>query len=350
MFAIAQERAAPATLRPPSRRLWPDSAKGLGSFCVVLVHTIDGLKAPGILPAHSAWDFWSVLNYTYQVPVFFFISGLFTDRSYEKFGFRSFLKTKLEFIAYPYVLWQTLQILLMLASGSTTHKPTPEMLLWFPFQPYMQFWFIYTLLLVFSLYAVLKLAGLPSFAIFAISVGMLFLPRMGWTPYNDLCRSMIYFGFGLVLRERMALLDDVRSRLLLLAAATCACATMALVRSGVDVDSPFRPVAAILGIAGSVFFSVVVARQAWWKGVCVLGRYTLQIYVAHVVFAAATRITLLKVFHVESLLLHICLGVLAGVGGPLLLVALQRMPAGLYIPLFQAKIRDGLNISLPAHE
>ncbi len=357
MFSIAPTRAETATPKSQSRQLWPDSAKAVGSLCVVLVHTIDGLKAPGILATHSAWDYWSVLNYVYQVPVFFFVSGLFSDRSYQKFGFRGFLKTKFELVAYPYLVWQTLQIVLMLASGNTTHKPTPAMLLWTPLYPYMQFWFIYTLLLVFALYAALKLAGLSSTAIFAISLGMLFLPRMDWNPYNDLCRSMVYFGAGLMLADLLAVRRDVRTEWLLLGAALFGCATAELVRRGVTIDSPSRPVAAMLGIAASVFFSMAMARQAWWRRVCALGQYTLQIYVAHVVFTGATRIILIRVFHVENLAVHVGLGVLAGVGIPLLLVALQRMPAGRYLPLFQAKfplfeakVRDGFQVSRSAHE
>jgi fucose 4-O-acetylase-like acetyltransferase len=323
--------------KPVSRQLWVDSAKGVVILLVVAVHTVNGLKPPGVMPASSAWEFFNTYNHTFQVPIFFFISGLFSDRSYAKSGFRTFLKTKLELIGYPYVVWQTLQILLMLAAGNTTHKASPEMLLWFPLYPFMQFWFIYTLLLVFALYAVLKLAGLPSIAIFAISVGMLFLPRTDWTPFNDLCMSMIYFGCGLMLADRMAALHDVPSWLLLLGTAACGCAVAALVQWGVTMDTPLRPVAAILGIAGSVFFSIAMVRWPWWRGLCAVGRYSLEIYVAQVVFAAAMRVVLLKVFHVENLAVHICLGILAGVGGPLLLVVLQRMPAGFHTPLFRAR-------------
>jgi fucose 4-O-acetylase-like acetyltransferase len=329
--------AEPSSRRSDSRQLWADSVKGVATLVVVALHTMEGLKAPGVLPFQSAWNFWSIFNYTFQVPVFFFISGLFIARSYEKFGFRGFITTKFELIAYPYVVWQTLQILLMLVAGNTTHKATPDMLLWFPLFPYMQFWFIYTLLLVFALYAILKLARVPNLAILAMSVGMLFLPRIDWTPFNDLCMSMVYFACGLVLRERMAALDNVRSWMLLLGAAACACAVAALVRSGVTIDTPLRPVAAILGVAGSVFFSIAMVRWEWWGMICAVGRYSLQIYVTHVVFAAATRVALLNVFHVENLAVHICLGILAGVGGPLLLVALQQMPAGFRVPLFRAR-------------
>jgi fucose 4-O-acetylase-like acetyltransferase len=320
-----------------ARQLWPDFAKGLGILVVVLVHTVDGLKTPGIMPADSEWNYWSILIHTFQVPVFFFISGLFSDRSYENAGFRKFLQNKVELIAYPYVVWQTIQILLMLAAGNTTNKPSAELLLMFPILPYMQFWFIYTLILVFALYSVLKLARLPSLAIFAMSVGMLFLPQIDWIPFNDLCRSMIFFTFGLVLRDYMRVLHDVSSWLLFLAAAACASVTMTMVYNGTNLYTPFRPVAATTGVAASVFFATAMVRWPWWRGLCVIGRYSLEIYVSHLVFAASMRIILMRVFHVESLPLHISLGFMAGVCGPLLLVTIQQMPAGFHIPLFRAR-------------
>ncbi len=337
MCATAEKLADPTSRSTVSRLLWPDAAKGLGILVVVFVHTVDGLKAPGIMPAESGWNYWSTLAYTFLVPIFFFISGLFSDRSYEKAGFRKFLQTKFELIAYPYVVWQTIQILLMLAAGNTTNKPSAELLLMFPILPYMQFWFIYTLILVFALYSVLKLAGVPNLAILAISVGMLFLPQIDWMPFNDLCRSMIYFAFGLVLRDSMKLLHDVSSWLLFLAAAACASVTLTMVYNGTTLYTPFRPVAATAGVAGSVFFAIAMVRWPWWRGLCVLGRYSLEIYVSHLVFAAAMRIILIRVLHVESLPLHICLGFVAGVCGPLLLVTIQQMPAGFHIPLFRAR-------------
>ncbi len=221
MCAIREKCINLPTRNPISRQMWIDSAKGVVILFVVGIHTVNGLKAPGIMHPSSMWDFFNDLNHTFQVPVFFFISGLFSERSYEKAGFWDFLKTKLELIGYPYVIWQTLQILLILLSGSSTTPATPELLLWFPIRPFMQFWFIYTLLMAFALYAVLRLAGLSSMAIFAISVGMLLLPTLEWTPFNDLCKSMIYLGFGLVLREYMAALNDVRSWVLLLAMVAC---------------------------------------------------------------------------------------------------------------------------------
>ncbi len=322
-----------------SRRRWADSAKGIGILCVVVAHSVNGLKASGILPNGTDWDFWSDWLYTFQVPIFFFVAGLFANRSYEKQGCRRFLQTKLAALAYPYIIWRTLQILIMLAvGGSTNRQVSPVQLLTFPYEPFMQFWFLYALMLVITVYALLKAARFSNGAILIVSLGMLLLPESGWYPYDALCMNMIYFAGGLVLHDRLNVLAPVRPHWLLLAATTCTVCGLLLVREGVILNTPLRPLAAIVGIAAAVLISFAGVRWKGWQPLCVLGQYSLEIYVAHSIFAGGARIALVKLFHVESLPAHVCLGIAASIAGPLLLVWLQNGSVKFRIPLFRTKL------------
>jgi fucose 4-O-acetylase-like acetyltransferase len=334
-FACAPTRSADNKSREP----WIDVAKGLCISFIVICHSIRGLVAAGILAQGTAWQYWDHFFYILQVPVFFFASGLFAERSYEKSGFGEFLRSKLVMLAYPYAIWQTLQILMMLASAGATNRPVSAVqLLWLPLYPVMQFWFIYVLMLVIGVYAVFKWARLSSFAILAISVGMLFLPKSGWFPCDVMCRHMVYFSLALVLREPMSKLRSARLPWLLLGALACGVALASIVQDPEDLSVPSRAAYAILGGAGVVLLSLALERAWWCQPLCLLGQRSLEIFVAHTVFAAGTRVLLLKGLHVDNLAVHLALGIAASILGPLFLIKAERLPGGFRLPLF--RIRD----------
>ena len=64
--------------------------------------------------------------------------------------------------------------------------------------------------------------------------------------------------------------------------------------------------------------SILTERANLHRAIQFLGRYTLEIYVVHVIGSAGTRIVLLKVVHIYSPTLHIVMGALAGIFVPIL--------------------------------
>lgn len=136
----------------PKRLGWVDYAKGIGIFLVVLGHTLRGLVTSSILDsaAVQAVDQWI---YAFHMPLFFFLSGLFIHRSSGK-PFKTFLVEKLQVIAYPYIVWSVLQEVFRVASGRNIGLVVD---LWrIVYQPVMQFWFLYVLLLMSIGYAVFQ--------------------------------------------------------------------------------------------------------------------------------------------------------------------------------------------------
>jgi fucose 4-O-acetylase-like acetyltransferase len=334
---IAEGRQA---ARP--RKQWVDNAKGLCILFIVVCHEILGLEHAGIMPTGPVWEFWNNFFYTFHVPVFFFVSGLLAEKSLEKCGFSSFLKTKLGLLAYPYVIWQTLQILVMLAARSTNHKVTPWSLLSFPVCPFMQFWFLYVLMLVLVTYALLKRAGLSTAAILAVSIGMLFLPKFAaWPPFHPLCKHMIYFSLGLALRDRIEALQRVRSSLLVAGALVCGLCLAAFVP--VDIDSAFRVLPAILGGAATILSSFAIARWPYGQPLSLLGQRSLEIFVAHAIFAAGTRMILSKGLHTQDLAIHLILGGAASIVGPLLLVSAERLFPRARFSFFRMRVAANSN-------
>ena len=91
-----------------TRQDWIDYAKGLGIFLVVYGHTLDSTTHAGL--AHSE-SFQSLSGATFSnlIPIFFFLSGLFVERSYDKRRALGLLGDRLSRLAYPYLVWSLLQ-------------------------------------------------------------------------------------------------------------------------------------------------------------------------------------------------------------------------------------------------
>ena len=229
---------------------------------IVICHCLRGLAKSGIVSSESAlYQIWDNYFYTFQVPVFFFVSGLFAHRSYDKLGFRRFLLTKIDALAYPYVVWQTLLLLLLIFSQGTANRvATPGQLLWFPLYPQALFWFVYTLMIVLVIYALARRIALPTGGLLAFSVAILFLPRLDWRPYNCVCEHLIYFCLGLLLTGRIERLCSFRPGILLAGGACCSIALLAIVWTPVDLTSPYRVLPALVGGAGVVLFSFALAN------------------------------------------------------------------------------------------
>lgn len=79
---------------------WVDYAKGIGIFLVVVGHVLRGLVNSSILQPSALLFLVDRWIYGFHMPLFFFISGLFVQRSLSK-PFKDFLLDKLYVIAYP---------------------------------------------------------------------------------------------------------------------------------------------------------------------------------------------------------------------------------------------------------
>ncbi len=298
------------------RQRWVDYAKGLAIACVVFSHVLQGLLSAKMLAATPGWQFIDCWLYTFQVPVFFFISGVFVKRVEARTSPRKFLQDQLLRIGYPYVLWQTLQILIMLASGGATNRSVSSFdLLKFPLHPMFQFWFLYVLLLILSLYAALRCLNMSDRIIFWLFLSMLFWPEIAY-PFNLLRTNAVYFGCGLVAPEALKWMTNWSMAALASCGAGCFAAMTLLVTLGLAYPTPFRPVGALFGILGTTAIAMTLAKRSEVPGLSFIGKYSLEIYLAHVCFTAAVRILLSRVLHVNDVSLQFALAIVAGLLGP----------------------------------
>ncbi|WP_320408208.1 acyltransferase family protein [Raoultella ornithinolytica] len=75
------------------RDTWVDYAKALGIILVVTGHVNRGLYSSGIYISKEFFILLDSVIYTFHMPLFFFLSGLFFVKSIDKNGKKSFSLT-----------------------------------------------------------------------------------------------------------------------------------------------------------------------------------------------------------------------------------------------------------------
>ena len=314
-----------ATVPPDSsekeRRVnWIDYAKGIGISLVVVGHALRGLVDSLILEPSALIQFVDTWIYAFHMPLFFFISGLFISHSASK-SFKNFLIDKLQTIAYPYFVWAILQELIRKLVGVDDQ---PIQSIWhILYAPPMQFWFLYILLILSLSYTLFRKIGLSTKA-FAIAACLLHAADLlninfgPWGVLNLLQLNAIYFAGGAVLAE-FSLINriDKFSPFCMLASTVTGFFCMTVGVLFVNEFSISVPILAFMGTFSTLFLAKFLKQFKIARFLEQWGLLSLQIFVAHTIFSAATRIVLQKVFHSSVSVTHIAVGILVGIYGPI---------------------------------
>jgi fucose 4-O-acetylase-like acetyltransferase len=131
---------------------WIDVAKGIGIILVVFGHVLRGLIKSGIASG-DVYNYIDSIIYTFHMPLFMLLSGVFVVSSISKYGNKKFLVTKLDVIFYPYVIWMILQGSLEVLLSKYTNGNASLVEVFSIWLPRAQFWYLHSLfifLLVFT--------------------------------------------------------------------------------------------------------------------------------------------------------------------------------------------------------
>ncbi len=313
------------------RLQWVDYAKGIGIFLVVFGHVLRSLVNSSMLEQSALVGFVDQWIYGFHMPLFFFISGLFVQRSLAK-PFKHFVLDKLYVIAYPYFLWSVLQTLLQIVVSryTTINHPVSLSDIWkIGYQPILQFWFLYTLfaiLLVYGIFHKLKLSPVV-FLIFSVLLYCLHGLNVSFGPWGVLYlfrRHAIYFALGVIVGSSTLLSVLTRTKLYALSLITLGgyLAVGLAVQLQVAENAIAIPLIAIFGIAASVNLAILLEKLNVLSLVKKWGILSLEIFVAHSIAASIFRIVLQKVLGFTEPVMHLLLGTAIGIYAPIALWAI----------------------------
>jgi fucose 4-O-acetylase-like acetyltransferase len=324
---------------------WVDRARGVGIILVVFGHVSDGVYRAGIAFPPATFRLLYDAIYSFHMPLFFLLAGLFFLPSWTQRGTALLVRSKLDTILYPYILWSLVQgSIEVAASQYTNHRTSLESVLSLLWSPRQQFWFLYVLFIEFLL-GCLVCALLPRrwhFAVVILAAAAFVFRSSGphaGPPYYLAAESVFFFS-GLTLGERLRGPDPPAAATLTLTAVgfLAAQAAYALYRSGLPppLQGLMELAVALVSIAFVIALSKALPTVPLTRWLALLGQQSLAIYLLHTIFASGTRIVLLKFMGLSRLDVHLIAG----------------LTLGLLIPLLCAKLVDRFHIegvfSMPA--
>ncbi|GEM_PF-2587003 len=328
------------------RQLGPDYAKMFGIVLVVWGHTVRGLMNAGILPEDSI--FWVNLDraiYLFHMPLFFFLSGMFIQQTLNKLALIDFFKRNILIFILPLIFWSYTQSgIQYLASSNVNVERSLQYVLFAPFPPKQQFWFLWSLFLISCFSALLIKTGrgkaiLTSLAIVVMVImsvgeqsGMELLSyKMAGSTFGEALFFFPFFVLGMLSSATVVVKSKtgfIQAFLLFLIAVVLYLLSyqesnaIYYLFSVICVYSSYQCIA-FIGEAIEKRLTQSSQKKALLTSLhrffIFIGMNSFIIYLAHIIPEAGIRVVLLKL-GVTDALLHIVAGNLAGLLLPLLLV------------------------------
>jgi fucose 4-O-acetylase-like acetyltransferase len=295
-------------MNPKERRsATVDIAKGIAILLVVYGHSLRGMIYAGLLPDSSWLIPTNYLVYTFHMPLFFLLSGLFFRSSADK-GPRAFWTGRLKSIVYPYFLWSLFQGGFQLALAgtgavnSTFHLSDLLGILWRPIVP---FWFLYALFFANAIAMLVRRVK-----IFLVVAGALlgFLVATRFAPdiVGDIAYGFLYFSLGILMRER-DLLRRIPATWTMAGILSLAFLGTAIACYLLKVPERLPLPATLLGMLATLAVSRVLdetsAARPFARILQGLGRCSMSIYVLHILILGFVRTLCLRFLGIHDPLL-----------------------------------------------
>ncbi|NLS12481.1 acyltransferase [Vibrio sp. SM6] len=301
------------------KTVWVDYVKGIGIILVVLGHVIRGLDSAGLdIPYFKEVD---TVIYSFHMPLFFFISGMFFTQSFNKRGAKGLTFTKIDILVYPYVVWSLLQGSIEVLLSAYTNGDVSMLRVLSLWSPRAQFWFLHVLFIIFALSSLIfYLSGKRgALVLSAFSFGLFFLQNIpSVSPnfeylYHQFSNHFIYFTLGILYVQVTN--NKVMTPLKL--PFTFALSLFLLVQyvllSEWSYTSAlwFKLTVGIISIA----FVIKLAQlfdALRFTAIYLIGIASMEIYLIHILTGSGARVALFKL-GVEQVYVHILIGTAMGI-------------------------------------
>ncbi|MDI3318200.1 acyltransferase family protein [Pinibacter soli] len=325
------------------RQPWIDYARGICIIMVCYRHCFDGLTNADIrTQGFILFKYLNVFLFSFRMPLFFIVSGLFVAASLRKKGLSNYISDRFKIIFYPLLIWGTIQITLQLefAPYVNAHREIVDYLnlLIYP-RKIEQFWYLNALFVVGVIYAFikvkLKLTNLQHLAVAFVFYGIggyLHAIKTGAFIFTDVFHYYLFFAIGDNISQFV--LDKDKAKyftkakyvfpVFVLFLITHYFFTKINIRHNQDYYIEhymplFFLVVALTGCCFVVQISFLLEKTGVLKFLRVVGYHSLFIYVMHLIVLAATRTLLTHVFNVTSVPLLLGAGILMGIILPIII-------------------------------
>ena len=288
-------------------------------------HCNRSLQRQGMFEGSRYIEAFGSFTHAFVMALFFFVSGLFIT-SWAARPVTAFLSERGRSIVYPYFLWVWIHGLALIVAGNlANHAGSFEQLFMAWYRPPFHFWFLYTLFFMSLIWVLLRKVGLGTGAVFIVALVWWLtqdLFGLSWAGYYLPQRYLVYFALGALVGRGGAIRQFSKwpdTRLLITAVAGLGTVFLVGWILQRHADDYSRLVLAFMGGAGALSLATWLQRHRRARFIEFLGRRSLEIFLAHALFAAAARAFLIRGFGITQPYLLLVLIIAAGILGPLAL-------------------------------
>lgn len=305
-----------------SRLPWVDYAKGIAIILVAYRHIVVGFLRSG-LSLHPYLINANEIFYSFRMPLFFILSGLFIGRSLAKHSRKYVVLSKCKNLLYPYVLWASLQITLQIVfSHYTNSERGPKDFLYLVTNPDAldQMWYLFALFNVAILYIFLRFI-LKIKTIYQLLIGLVFYYLSAYTngTIRDILFFYIYYSLGDFISVYMLDKSNIRyfaSRytFFILLPLFIISQWYFLQHENMRYHSVY-PYAVVALIGCAFMLNICFQLQNWGKlkTLRVVGYHSLYIYIMHVMVVAFLRYLFIQVMGIRSIALLLFINLFLGI-------------------------------------
>ncbi|UYQ95240.1 acyltransferase [Chitinophaga horti] len=315
-----------------SRLPWVDYARGIAIILVLYRHIYEGISRAGLSDQKFAYlEHANIIFYSFRMPLFFILSGIFIGKSLSKRSVQTLISTKFNTLFWPYLVWSLLQVTLQLLLSNYVNADRTLNDYWYIFvfpRRIDQFWYLYALFNVSVLYIItrekFKFQVWHQLVLGAVAFGV-----SSWLSVNkidlgfgyDLLHYYVFFALGdlisdkLLNKEMYAKYASWKTFAILLPVFIIGqyyFLEKNLAMGDYEYVEAFQPVIFVLiAVSGCAFMAnlaFILQKFNVMQWLRWIGFHSLYIYVSHVLVASATRVILVKAgITYVPLMLAICL-------------------------------------------
>lgn len=345
-----------------TRYPWIDYVRGISIILVCYRHIFEGLADVGIgSNAYPALKYINIFFFSFRMPLFFIVSGLFVGLSLSKKGIREYITKRFSTIFHPLLIWGSLHITLQLVFAGIVHaqrEPVDYLNLVIHPRKIEQFWYLNALFFVGVLYAFIKL----KFAVrpwIQVILGVLFFYSSVLLKNNNIETG---FLFDVLFFYMFFAIGDLISDFILNAKnyrwLASGYTILGILPFFLFIQHQFTMInlahkddyyvqyqvpalyvlAAITGGAFIVNLSFILERLNILRMLRVIGFHSLYIYVMHLMITAFTRIFFVRVLHIDNVPIIMIVALVLGIAVPMMVFNIINRSGGWW--MFTLRYKD----------
>lgn len=322
-----------------TREKWVDYVKVIACILVVLGHFFQSMTKANILPENDLYGWFNTTIYYFHVPLFFICSGYLYQKYSKVNSVGSWCKNvakKALALGVPYATFTTATWVLKKVFSSSVNDQIGGLgntLLLHPTAPY---WYLYALFFIFLVtptFSSVKSAAVG--LIVALAAKVLILTGGGYSVYavSTVLSNEIWFVIGMSICSFNVQLKGrkIQGTIFGLLFVILSIVVYTAKISGSAISFAIGLLACV-----AVIMMVAGFEEKFGRGMKLLAKYTMPIFLMHTLFAAPLRSILMKI-GIENAVIHVVLGLVISFAGPIIAAWIMKKTKWLEFFLYPNK-------------